>query len=227
MTAIAPALSYEFDEAKAALQSAITLHDAGNFSAAVPFYIRAVTLAPNDPDVLHASGIALGQAGKPVEAIKHLTAALALGKNTADVWNALGMAYIDTRKLGNAERCFRQVVTRHPNGASGWVNFGNFAYAGGDSFVESIEDAKWVVCATVGGVKPELVARLRAAARSGLRVTIGPRVPARDGSMRAMATAKSGCEHRCNRTCWSTTRDWAALHCIDERVLTAGVRYAS
>ena len=59
-----------------------------------------------------------------------------------------------------------------------------FAYAGGDSFVESIEDAKWVVCATVGGVKPELVTRLREAARSGLRVTIGPRVPTRDGSMR-------------------------------------------
>ena len=36
-----------------------------------------------------------------------------------------------------------------------------FAYAGGDSFAASIEDAKWVVCATVGGVKPELVARLR------------------------------------------------------------------
>jgi beta-galactosidase len=61
-----------------------------------------------------------------------------------------------------------------------------FAYAGGDSFVESIEDAKWIVCATVGGVKPEFVARLRAAAASGQRVTIGPRVPTRDGSMREM-----------------------------------------
>jgi beta-galactosidase len=61
-----------------------------------------------------------------------------------------------------------------------------FAYAGGDSFVESIEDAKWVVCTTVGGVKPELVQRLREAAKSGLRVTIGPRVPTRDGSMREL-----------------------------------------
>ena len=42
-----------------------------------------------------------------------------------------------------------------------------FAYAGGDSFVESIEDAKWLVCATVGGVKPELVMRLREAAKNG------------------------------------------------------------
>jgi len=61
-----------------------------------------------------------------------------------------------------------------------------FAYAGGDSFVESIEDASWIVCATVGGVKPEFVARLRAAAASGMRVTIGPRVPSRDGGMRPL-----------------------------------------
>ncbi len=61
-----------------------------------------------------------------------------------------------------------------------------FAYAGGDSFVESIEDAKWVICATVGGVKPELVARLREAASGGMRVTIGPRVPNRDGGMRLL-----------------------------------------
>ena len=58
-----------------------------------------------------------------------------------------------------------------------------FAYAGGESFVESIEGAKWIVCATVGGVKPELFMRLREAARSGVRVTIGPRVP----------TATAGC----------------------------------
>ncbi len=61
-----------------------------------------------------------------------------------------------------------------------------FAYAGGDSFAESIDGASWVICATVGGVKPELVARLRQAAHGGIRVTIGPRVPARDGSMRLL-----------------------------------------
>jgi beta-galactosidase len=62
-----------------------------------------------------------------------------------------------------------------------------FAYAGGDSFVESVDDAKWVVCATVGGVKPELVMRLREAAANGMRVTIGPRVPERDGGMRLLS----------------------------------------
>jgi beta-galactosidase len=61
-----------------------------------------------------------------------------------------------------------------------------FAYAGGDSFDDSIAGAQWIVCATVGGVKPELLARLRAVADSGVPVTIGPRVPLRDGSMRLL-----------------------------------------
>ena len=119
------------DNAKACLNEAVKHHASGDFNAAVPFYIRAVTLAPNDPDVLHATGIALGQSGHAREAVKHLTAALHFGKNDPDVWNALGMAFVELRVLGNAERCFRQVVQRNPKSATGWVNFGNFAYAAG------------------------------------------------------------------------------------------------
>jgi beta-galactosidase len=63
-----------------------------------------------------------------------------------------------------------------------------FAYAGGDSLAESLDGARWVICATVGGVKTELVARLRQAAREEIRVTVGPRVPARDGSMRLLSS---------------------------------------
>ena len=125
-------LVYEFDEARAALESAVALHSQGQFQDAVPFYIRAVKLAPNDPEILHASGVALGQAGKSKEAVKFLTAALELGKNTADVWNGLAAAFTDLRKLGNAERCWRMVVRMNPKSAAGWLNYANFAYAGGD-----------------------------------------------------------------------------------------------
>lgn len=124
--------TYALDEARAALASAVALHTQGDFQAAVPFYIRAVTLAPNDPEILHAAGIALGQAGKSKEAVKFLTAALEFGKNTADVWNGLAAAYTDLRKLGNAERCWRMVVRLNPKSAAGWLNYANFAYAGGD-----------------------------------------------------------------------------------------------
>ncbi len=61
-----------------------------------------------------------------------------------------------------------------------------FAYAGGDSLVESTRGAAWIVCASVAGLKPELFEKLQDARMSGVQVTLGPRVPARDGQMRAM-----------------------------------------
>jgi beta-galactosidase len=61
-----------------------------------------------------------------------------------------------------------------------------FAYAGGEAFATSTKGAQWIVCATSGGVKPDLVAELRKAAAGGARVTIGPHVPDRDGSMRKL-----------------------------------------
>ena len=62
-----------------------------------------------------------------------------------------------------------------------------FAYAGGDSFEESTRGAQWVVCASAVGVKPELVDKLQDARKSGMIVTMGPKVPHRDGHLRALA----------------------------------------
>jgi beta-galactosidase len=61
-----------------------------------------------------------------------------------------------------------------------------FAYAEGDSLEASTRGAQWIVCATSGGLDAEVLAGLRAAQREGARVTIGPRVPERDGTMRLL-----------------------------------------
>ncbi len=61
-----------------------------------------------------------------------------------------------------------------------------FAYAGGEALELSITTASWVVCTTAGGLKPELLTTLRGARERGIAVTIGPRVPSRDGAMREM-----------------------------------------
>lgn len=62
-----------------------------------------------------------------------------------------------------------------------------FAYAGGESLEESIRHTSWVICTTAGGLKREVVAQLRQARERGMSVTIGPRVPSRDGSMRLLS----------------------------------------
>lgn len=61
-----------------------------------------------------------------------------------------------------------------------------FAYAGGESLEASITGASWVVCTTAGGLKREVVDALRSATARGIAVTIGPRVPSRDGTMREL-----------------------------------------
>ena len=61
-----------------------------------------------------------------------------------------------------------------------------FAYAGGESLDAGTAGASWVVCATASGVKPAFMASLRRLAKAGVRVTVGPRVPERDGGMRPL-----------------------------------------
>src|SRR5688572_15152269 len=59
-----------------------------------------------------------------------------------------------------------------------------FAYAGGEALEASIAGASWIVCTTAGGLKREVLDTLRNAHEAGAPVTIGPRVPSRDGSLR-------------------------------------------
>ena len=61
-----------------------------------------------------------------------------------------------------------------------------FAYAGGETVEHSTAGAKWIVCASGGGLKPHLVDSLHAARAAGTVVTVGPRVPELDGSMRPL-----------------------------------------
>jgi beta-galactosidase len=63
-----------------------------------------------------------------------------------------------------------------------------FAYAGGETLDVSTRGASWIIVATALGVKPEMFASLRELAAKEVRVTYGPKVPQRDGSMRAMET---------------------------------------
>jgi beta-galactosidase len=61
-----------------------------------------------------------------------------------------------------------------------------FAYVGGEALEASIQGASWIVCTTAGGLKREVLETLRRARESGVAVTIGPRVPSRDGSLRPL-----------------------------------------
>jgi beta-galactosidase len=61
-----------------------------------------------------------------------------------------------------------------------------FAYAESDTAPAGLRDARWIICPSAGGIEPSLWDHLSRAAQGGTRITVGPRVPNRDGSLRAL-----------------------------------------
>jgi beta-galactosidase len=62
-----------------------------------------------------------------------------------------------------------------------------FAVVGGEDRDVSLDGAKWIVCATSGGLSPKLMDALVAAAEGGAVVTLGPVAPTMDGTYRELA----------------------------------------
>jgi beta-galactosidase len=62
-----------------------------------------------------------------------------------------------------------------------------FACVGGEDRDVSLDGARWIICATSGGLNPSLFQRLVEMAAAGARVTLGPREPAFDGAYRPLA----------------------------------------
>ena len=62
-----------------------------------------------------------------------------------------------------------------------------FAQVGGEDRDISLAGAKWIICATSGGMNPELYRALEQEAEAGALITLGPREPVRDGALRPLA----------------------------------------
>src|SRR5262249_11618434 len=61
-----------------------------------------------------------------------------------------------------------------------------FACVGGEDRDVSLDGARWIICATAGGLNPALFRRLEEKARDAARVPLGPREPAFDGPFRPL-----------------------------------------
>jgi beta-galactosidase len=61
-----------------------------------------------------------------------------------------------------------------------------FAFVGGEDADVALTGARWVIVACSGGLEPRLLTPLRRVIEAGGRVTLGPRRPVRDGSLRLL-----------------------------------------
>jgi beta-galactosidase len=63
-----------------------------------------------------------------------------------------------------------------------------FAHTDGGAGEAALRGARWILCPTAGGVDVGLWQALVRAAKGGVRVTVGPQVPARDGALAPLAS---------------------------------------
>lgn len=84
------------------LQSAVTLHQNGDFAQARVLYEQVLAREPNNDGVLNLMGLALRQAGNHDEAVDFLQRAIALNRTQAAYFANLGEAYRGLEKLNEA-----------------------------------------------------------------------------------------------------------------------------
>jgi len=97
-----------------ALQTAIELHQSGNFRQAEVIYQRILRTEPHHPDALHLLGLVYQQQGQSKLAIPLIKKAIALNPVDITYQFNLGNLHQDLGQLDEAIACFQQVLERQP-----------------------------------------------------------------------------------------------------------------
>ena len=107
------------------LTLAIQHHQAGRLGAAEAIYRQILQSDPNQHDAIHLLGVIARQVGMHDAAVELIGRAIQLKGNVAEFHNNLGGAYLDLRRLSEAESSFRRAVQLKPDYAVAHSNLGN------------------------------------------------------------------------------------------------------
>jgi predicted O-linked N-acetylglucosamine transferase (SPINDLY family) len=97
-----------------ALQTAIALHQSGNFRQAEVIYQQIVQADPHHADALHLLGLVYHQQGQSKLAVPLIKKAIGLNPADTSYSFNLGNLYQDIGQLAEAITCFQQVLERQP-----------------------------------------------------------------------------------------------------------------
>ena len=118
-------LAVEINDSAAWHQLGVTAHTAGWSEAAVEFFSRAVTLAPQSAVLFSNLGHVLSAVGRLDEAIAACRRAIKLQPDYAEAHNNLGIALDKLERHGPAVEAFRTAVKLKENYAEAFNNMGN------------------------------------------------------------------------------------------------------
>jgi tetratricopeptide (TPR) repeat protein len=120
-------MSLSFDIA-AALQSAVALHQTGNFQQAEDAYKQILLHAPNNPDALNLLGLIEQAASRNAEAVQYFRRALRSAPNMPTAHFNLGVTLAAMGHMADAANAYNDAIKIKPDYADAWLNLGGLSY---------------------------------------------------------------------------------------------------
>jgi tetratricopeptide (TPR) repeat protein len=102
---------------------AIAYYQAGNLPSAIERGLLAVSIEPSYPAAQLNLGNWLEESGRSADALDHLKLALALQPNDVPTLRSLAKVYVDERRWGDAEQCYRRAAQLDPDHAFYYQHF--------------------------------------------------------------------------------------------------------
>jgi tetratricopeptide (TPR) repeat protein len=112
-------------QAEAALQEAVALHQQGRLAPAEKNYTRILKSYPDQFDALHLLGLLRLQTGKAGEAQRLITTALRINPASTDALANLGLVFGALRRPADALGCFDKALALDPDHFEALANRGN------------------------------------------------------------------------------------------------------
>ena len=104
------------------LQSAIKMHQAGNYPDAEQLYRQVLAIAPNNVDALHLLGLLKYQTGDAATAVDLIEEAIRINPRVSNLYNNAGEAYRALGQLKEAVRYYRRAIKLDPQNVMAYNN---------------------------------------------------------------------------------------------------------
>ncbi len=119
------------NDLRAALESGLRHHEAGDPPAAERLYRQVLKAQPNNPDALYLLGVLAQEAGKIDAAVSLFARAIKRNRNNPRFYLALGDARRAQGRLREAAACYRKALAIEPKNAEAHLNLATVRHAQG------------------------------------------------------------------------------------------------
>ena len=116
--------------------SAIALTEADRPFEAVPLFMRALILEPENPLIWFNLGVAQQKLGDYNEALGSYQKAVFFDGEFSDAWGSMGLIYYEQRQFESSEECYKTALSRNSRSPKVWNNLG-VLYFSRNNFTEA------------------------------------------------------------------------------------------